>query len=75
MKCRGALIFVFLLGVISLPAMAQERGQYVPGFAGLNSGLQAPQGVTYANYFIWYPASNFKDQNGDTAPINFDLDL
>lgn len=75
MKSQGALIFVFLLGAISLPAMAQERGQYVPGIGGLNSGLQAPRGVTYANYFIWYPASKFKDQNGDTTPINFELDL
>jgi hypothetical protein len=75
MKSRVALVCILLLGIISLPVIAQERGQYIPGFGGLNAGTQAPPGFTYANYFIWYPASKFKDQDGDTAPINFDLDL
>ncbi len=72
---RAALICVLLLGVITLPATAQERGQYIPGFGGLNAGTQPPEGFTYANFFIWYPTSKFKNQNGDTAPIDFDLDL
>ena len=55
--------------------MAQERGQYIPGTAGLNSGIQAPEGFTYANLFIWYPSTKFKNQNGDTSALNFDLDL
>ena len=75
MKHKVAIQSLFLLLVISLPAIGQERGQYIPGTGGLNSGIQAPEGITYANLFIWYPASKFKDQNGDTAPINFDLDL
>lgn len=75
MAYRIAMICIFLLGIISFPAMAQERGQYVPGTAGLNSGIQAPEGFTYANLFTWYPSTKFKDQNGNKAPINFDLDL
>lgn len=71
---RIALVFVLLL-IISLPAMAQERGQYIPGTTGLNSGIQAPEGFTYANLFIWYPSTKFKNQNGDTSALNFDLDL
>ena len=71
---RIALVFVSLL-IISFPAIAQERGQYIPGTAGLNSGIQAPEGFTYANLFIWYPSTKFKDQNGDTSALNFDLDL
>jgi hypothetical protein len=63
-----------LLLIVSFPAIGQERGQYVPGTGGLNAGLQ-PEGVTYANYFFWYPSTKFKDQNGNKAPINFDLDL
>jgi hypothetical protein len=66
---------IMLILIISLPAIGQERGQYIPGTAGLNSGLQTPEGFTYANLFIWYPTSKFKDQNGDTAPIDFDLNL
>lgn len=61
--------------VVSLPVTAQERGQYLPGFSGLNSGIQTPEGFTYANFFIWYPSTTFKDNDGNTAPINFDLDL
>lgn len=75
MKCRVAFFCLLLLGMISLPAMAQERGQYIPGTAGLNSGMQTPEGITYANLFVWYPSTKFKDQNGNTAPIVFDLDL
>jgi len=74
-KNRNALVCILLLWVITFPVLGQERGQYVPGTAGLNSGLQTPQGFTYANLFIWYPASKFKDRNGDTAPIDFDLNL
>jgi hypothetical protein len=64
-----------LLLIVSLPAIAQERGQYVPGTGGLNSGLQTPEGFTYANLFTWYPTKKFKDKNGDTAPIDVDIDL
>jgi len=75
MKYKVALQCLFLLLFISGPAMGQERGQYLPGFGGLNSGLQAPPGPTYANYFFWYPSTKFKDQHGNKAPINFDLNL
>ncbi|HEX5703582.1 MAG TPA: transporter [Pyrinomonadaceae bacterium] len=75
MKCRAALGCLLLLVIISLPAMAQERGQYIPGTAGLNSGMQTPEGITYANLFTWYPSTKFKDQNGNTSPLVFDLDL
>jgi hypothetical protein len=75
MNHKALIRCITLLLLVSLPALAQERGQYIPGTGGLNSGLQTPEGITYANVFIWYPATKFKDQNGDTAPINFDLDL
>lgn len=75
MRYRNTFVCVLLLAIISLPALAQERGQYIPGFSGLNSGIQAPEGITYANIFIWYPTTRFKDRNGGTVPIDFDLDL
>jgi hypothetical protein len=75
MKFRVALICLLLLAIFSLSAVAQERGQYIPGTGGLNSGLQTPEGITYANFFFWYPSTKFKNQNGDNAAINFDLDL
>ena len=75
-----ALMRFTMLGLIVtclaiVPAIGQERGQYLPGTAGLNSGIQAPEGFTYANVLIWYPATKFKDQDGDTAPIVFDVNL
>ena len=75
MKYKVAIQCLLLLLITALPAMSQERGQYLPGFNGLNSGVQAPTGPTYANFFFWYPSTKFKDQNGDKAPINFNLDL
>ena len=75
MNLKALICCIMLLLIVSLPAIGQERGQYIPGFGGLNAGTQAPPGVTYANHFIWYPSTKFKDQNGDKAPINFDLDL
>lgn len=73
MRCTMMLLIVMWLAIG--PAIGQERGQYIPGTAGLNSGIQTPEGITYANLFVWYPTTKFKDQNGDTAPIDFDLDL
>ena len=73
---RRIIFGVVLLLVLGAgPVFAQQRGQYIPGFTGLNSGIQAPEGATYANYFMWYPASTFKDRNGDEVPLAFDLDL
>jgi hypothetical protein len=65
----------FTLMLLSPFTQAQERGQYLPGFQGLNSGMQSPAGFTYANYFIWYPTSTFKNRNGNDLPSNFDINL
>jgi hypothetical protein len=75
MNLNAFMRCIMLLILFALPAIGQERGQYIPGTAGLNSGLQTPEGITYANLFVWYPSTKFKNQNGDTAAINFDLDL
>jgi hypothetical protein len=70
----AAINFAVILLYSSL-SFAQERGQYLPGFTGLNSGVQAPPGFTYANYFFWYPTDRFNNSEGDEVPLNFDLDL
>jgi hypothetical protein len=75
MNLKALLCCIMLFLIVSLPAIGQERGQYLPGTAGLNSGIQAPEGFTYANLLIWYPASKFKDQDGDIVPIDFDVNL
>ena len=56
-------------------AAAQERGQYPAGFRGLNAAEQPAPGFTYANFIYWYPSDTFKDKDGRTTALNFDLDL
>ena len=75
MNHKALVRCIMLLLILSLPAMGQERGQYIPGTGGLNSGIQPPEGITYANLFTWYPSTKFKDRNGDTLPVNVDIDL
>jgi hypothetical protein len=67
--------FFLLMALVCSQAAAQERGQYLPGFRGLNASAQPPPGFTYANYFFWYPTDTFKNRDGDKAPIDFSLDL
>lgn len=64
-----------MMTIVAGTAIAQERGQYLPGFRGLNVAEQPPPGVTYANYFFWYSTDKFKDHEGNTAPGDVDLDL
>jgi hypothetical protein len=76
MKNYLSIILLLAMTFVAVgTAGAQERGQYLPGFRGLNSADQPPPGVTYANFFFWYPSDKFKDNNGNTAPIDFDLDI
>ena len=63
---------VLVLSVVTVTvsvAHAQNRGQYLPGVAGLNSGIQAPPGVTYANLFSYYSAGKLKGNAGQTLPV------
>lgn len=57
MKRLGPL---FVAGVITLVVLAagatvgaQQKGQYLPGTCGLNSGIQAGPGFTYSNLFTF----------------------
>ncbi len=72
---RNIVLLAVVTVAITGSATAQERGQYLPGFRGLNTAEQPGAGFTYANYFIWYPTSTFKDRNGKTAPVTFSMNL
>jgi hypothetical protein len=72
---KRCLIVLVLLMLPAGALFAQERGQYVPGFGGLNAGVQAPAGWTYANYFIRYSTDRFNDRTGSQVPLDFSLDL
>ena len=70
-----SLLLLTLIAIVTLGAAAQERGQYLPGFRGLNTAEQPPPGFTYANFFFWYPTDSFRDNRGNEVGIDFDLDL
>ena len=70
--------FIIIMAIVFIAAIsspAQERGQYLPGFRGLNAAEQPAPGVTYVNYFTWYPTSKLKGPDGNTAASAFDVDL
>jgi len=57
---------IFLGGVSS--ALAQQKGQYVPGQFGLNAGAIPDPGITYANMALNYSASQLNRANGNSIP-------
>jgi hypothetical protein len=69
------LAMIFAVIGLAQSGAAQERGQYLPGFRGLNVGEQPPPGFTYANYIFWYPSGKLKDHDGNTANDDIDIDL
>jgi hypothetical protein len=54
---------------------AQQRGQYIPGQQGLNSGLLPDPGFTYANLTINYSADTLRNGNGNKVPLTGSYDL
>jgi hypothetical protein len=63
---------VLLVGIIVLGAstvVAQQKGQWVPGQAGLNAGVLPEPGFTYANLTLNYSADTLRDQDGNSVPV------
>jgi hypothetical protein len=61
------LILVFLLAPSR--SHAQFKGDDIPGFAGLQSGSQAPPGL-YIGSLAWvYPTDTIKDNNGNSVAL------
>lgn len=76
MKKYSTILFLVAAAAIFAATVAgQERGQYLPGFRGLNTAEQPAPGFTYANFLVIYPTNSFRNRDGDEAPIDFDLNL
>ncbi len=73
-KCRSAVLLVLYL-VAAIPSHAQQRGQYIPGQQGLNSGVLPDRGITYANMVINYSADTLRDASGNKVPLTGSYDL
>jgi hypothetical protein len=59
----AVLACIFLGGASS--ALAQQKGQWVPGQFGLNAGVIPEPGITYANMPLNYSASRLNDSSGN----------
>ena len=66
---HAALLIIFL-AVALFTAGAQQKGQYLPGQFGLNSGLLPEAGITYGSMSINYSADRLNDSQGDQTPVN-----
>jgi hypothetical protein len=55
-KLVAVLACIFLGGAST--ALAQQKGQWVPGQFGLNAGVIPDPGFTYANLALSYPRAN-----------------
>lgn len=59
---------VLLAGIVLchiVTAMAQQKGQWVPGQFGLNAGVIPDPGITYANLAMNYSAGQLNDSSGN----------
>ncbi|MGB7731790.1 MAG: hypothetical protein WBL50_27490 [Candidatus Acidiferrum sp.] len=71
MRFRLLIIAMFLVCIClggGSSAMAQQKGQWVPGQYELNAGNIPDPGLTYANMPISYSASQLNGPNGNKVP-------
>jgi len=66
-KLETIVLGCMLLGGTS-SALAQQKGQWVPGQFGLNAGVIPDPGITYANLALNYSASQLNGPNGNRVP-------
>jgi hypothetical protein len=70
MQVRIKLVVILACIVLggASSALAQQKGQWVPGQFGLNAGVIPGSGITYANLAINYSASQLNGPNGNAIP-------
>lgn len=63
-----ALLIAVSFGSLTL-ASPQQKGQYLPGQFGLNSGLLPEPGITYGSMTINYSADRLNNSDGNQTPL------
>jgi hypothetical protein len=63
-------VIACLLSAGASSALAQQKGQSVPGQFGLNAGVIPEPGITYANLALNYSAGRLSDSNGNRLTQN-----
>ena len=65
---RTVVMILLMVCTLLTGAMAQQKGQWVPGQGGLNAGLLPEPGITVANMTINYSADTLNDSAGNAVP-------
>ncbi len=66
MDCKARVVLLASIILCCIPAaMAQQKGQWVPGQFGLNAGNIPDPGITYANLAFNYSAGELNGPNGN----------
>jgi hypothetical protein len=66
MNCKARVVLLCSIILCHVAAaMAQQKGQWVPGQFGLNAGVIPDAGITYANMPFDYSARQLNDSNGN----------
>jgi hypothetical protein len=69
MTIKNAILISACFGLLcTLPLVAQQKRQWVPGQFGLNAGVIPEPGVTYANLALNYSSTQLNDSNGNSVP-------
>jgi hypothetical protein len=64
----GVLLLALIVAGLASPLLGQQKGQWVPGQAGLNAGILPDPGFTYASLNVNYSANALNDSNGNKLP-------
>ena len=62
------LACIVLLTMLTMPLLAQQKGQWVPAQYGLNAGVVPEPGLTYQNLALNYSAGQLNDSQGNRLP-------
>ena len=76
MRVKLGLTVVISLIIFSVvPANAQQKGQWIPGQEGLNTGVLPDPGFTYLNITLNYSADTLKNAKGNSVPLTGSYDI
>jgi hypothetical protein len=64
----GVLVLAFIIIGFASPLLGQQKGQWVPGQAGLDAAVLPEAGFTYASLNVNYSANALNDSSGNKLP-------
>jgi hypothetical protein len=71
----GRYAALLILAGLVATLTAQGKTHYVNGVEGIKAGTVPPPGYYWRLYGVYYSADEYRDGNGDKAPIGFNVDV